>query len=206
MPGGQERMELGSWEKGRAERRRRENLDCKNSRGGGRRLLAEGDGGEKREPALVPTGPREGRDARSWTSVICCCCEGCREGEARARRGKRSRGACRPWGIPCACWTRGAPTSWEVPWTSRSRGARSLSWAPALGENGGQGESRSAGVLPGSSAKGTSPCSEHRGEEGGARQMKKKRVPCCRGVERHGRRSCAPCYSREEEGDRKKRR
>jgi hypothetical protein len=31
MPGGQERMELGSWEKGRAERRRRENLDCKNS-------------------------------------------------------------------------------------------------------------------------------------------------------------------------------
>jgi hypothetical protein len=34
--------------------------------GGGRRLLAEGDDGEKKEPELVPTGPRGGRDARSW--------------------------------------------------------------------------------------------------------------------------------------------
>jgi hypothetical protein len=29
--------------------------------GGGRRLLAEGDDGEKKEPELVPTGPRGGR-------------------------------------------------------------------------------------------------------------------------------------------------
>jgi hypothetical protein len=86
----------------------------------------------------VPTGPREGRDARSWASVICCCCEGCQEEEARARRGKRSSGARRPWGIPRARWTRGAPAPWEAPWTSRSKGARSLSWAPAHGENGGQ--------------------------------------------------------------------
>jgi hypothetical protein len=66
--------------------------------------------------------------------VICCCCEGYREGEARARRGKRSRGACRPWGIPRARWTRGVPAPWEALWTSRSRGARGLSWAPALGD------------------------------------------------------------------------
>jgi hypothetical protein len=72
---------------------------AKTAGGGGRRLLAEGDGGGKKEPVLVPTGPREGRDARSWAPVICCCCEGCREEEARARRGKRGSGARRPWGI-----------------------------------------------------------------------------------------------------------
>jgi hypothetical protein len=68
MPGGQERMELGSWEKGRAERRRRENLDCKNSRGGGRRLLAEGDGGEKKG-AYASAHRSDGRQGRSVLGV-----------------------------------------------------------------------------------------------------------------------------------------